>query len=1320
MSKDVAVRYQNTTPVSTHVAFCEMLQRLSANPTSWLAKDLVDERSRHCRAQTAPLRNASQKPFPTAATEREAAPLRRLPGRTPSTSGETVAECEELKSFYFQVGKETVTAFAGRLLYQNLLRCHHEEATAEQTKGVAPGSFSTSDRQSMLRQGMRTFLETVARQESDLRKLAATCQAHQRHCSTKLLPEVKKFSALPQVPLQKWAGAHRYNNWFVKVAAPSFDEDGRQSRTTTIDKRAINARVPRASLTAAVAPSATALPKLLVMPSDVEAELLKYWKLHEEAAARSRLEALRSHDAEAFAAHVSLLKVSALLEIMEKTEGFMRRIGMRLESQAVGTPHPHATPSDKDGATRTLHAAAPAGRRGDSDYARFRAYVASTKTEFKLIHRIDTFVPSQPTELQATLLPHQMDGLRFLASLHANHINGILADEMGVGKTIQTLAFLLYLKEKRRAADAAMVLRGADAQTDVRRPHLVLAPLSVIREWREACEQFVAPSFRVGVFQELDDAAHDAPAYDLILMPVHAVRYAGAEAVRVQWDYIVVDEAHKAMANLKTVTAQAILALPCARRLVLTGTPLSSDLQELWSLLHFLNPSVFSDNDAFEEVFRRPFQVYEASEMELTEEERGLLVLRLHQVLRPFLLRRTKADVDASLRITFHRVLCPLSTMQQRLLGLLRQQRRTPAVLQARLGSDAEDEEPDSDAADNPSVAGLSAAACDGATPAAYPYPQQSVCIMTELSKLVTRYLPNLAAVNTSETKRNSVQADKGLGLSSANISECAAQQVCNHAFLLPFFPEVLQRHGFDDATREGFPDADIHSGAAIMTLACSGKFIVLHLLLSRLFVAGCKLVLFTHWLSCVDLIVDYLHSRGWMQHMEVLTGGSSEAERKASVRRFQNDPTCLFFVLSIKAGGCGINLQAAHVVVLLDRDYTATNEDQALARVYRIGQRHTVRALYFSTDDVSEHRVTRRAQDKNRPRQAIIDGGVYQVTEPVETTAATTEDSNTSVLVSDGVNENTAHDIHTARLWSCASAARCSENGACLTEIPSRAGMNSTGVACVSPTREFWTALRQLVSAFDDLILTDDERMENSDVATMEGVENVPAAPCSSPSSADGSASVMRRLRYTLPPESVEELERQVERHDAAQSSTFSSSTQLPPSSPSAHSAAALAQHEELDDAGSCRKNVTHPTEKTVDDESEAGCALPHVAAAVPTTVKTPTDPLRHPALFWLEFAYLLHLACEGPTILSAALKTAERNDDQRDDPVAQLKRRQRRDRRAAKRIRLATVDVPDAFREQCWEDGLEDETEIAARYVDRLDARAGGKKKKCTTTTA
>ena len=638
-----------------------------------------------------------------------------------------------------------------------------------------------------------------------------------------------------------------------------------------------------------------------VTRENVVAEFNAFWTLREETFAKQRLKALKDNDTDAYMVHLSSLKITSLLRIMEKTHDFMTKVGATLH-------HKSSSSSSASGSTVVISPNAGISR-DDDEYRRFKEYVASAKDEFKLVHKTEVFVESQPRGLNATLMPHQLVGLRFLVSLYCNNINGILADEMGVGKTIQTLALLLHLKE-------TMNVRG---------PHLILAPLSIVREWKDACASFVGNSLKAAEFSELK-AVSEAHQFDLVLMPIHRVRAFVPQLKSIKWNFVVVDEAHKAISNLNTITAQSVLQIPFLRRLVLTGTPLNSDLQELWSLLHFLNPDVFTEQESFDVVFRKPFShVSDANDVQLTEEERELLIMRMHQVLRPFMLRRTKKDIDSTLRITFHHVKCPLTSIQKQLLNHLRTERRLPHV-------------------------------CDGK--------------------------PSWRTVLTVES---------------------SAQLICNHPFLVPYFTQLLHH--------ESVPEEE----ASRVALESSGKFIVLDSILQRMAVLKRKVVLFTHWLDCVDLLTEYFSFRGWANSYVVLTGATSADERRENVDRFRNDPECWIFLVTVKAGGCGINLQIAHMVIVLDKDYTATNEDQAIARVLRIGQRNTVRALFLLTDDPSEAKVVNIADRKDKPRKAIIEGGAYNTSaatvneNPDDAPADEDDDSRKKRLIAESLAYGTA-----------------------------------------------------------------------------------------------------------------------------------------------------------------------------------------------------------------------------------------------------------------------------------------------------------------------
>jgi hypothetical protein len=543
---------------------------------------------------------------------------------------------------------------------------------------------------------------------------------------------------------------------------------------------------------------------------------------------------------------------------------------------------------------------------------------------------------------------------------------------------------------------------------------LIIAPLSIVREWVEAIQTFL-PSLRYVVasgagvvdWRRLRATAAGASAQtaieyaDIVLIALHRVRLVVNDLTRVPWHFVVVDEAHKAVSNPDTLTAQAILSIPYRGRLVLTGTPLNSDVQELWSLLRFINPDVFTDEDAgnFDAVFRRPFLAAgvggEVDQVQLDQSERDLIVLRLHQILRPFMLRRTKLDVDASLRITFHELRCPISGVQAALLATVRGRGLVPVVVQPPTGRSSGQHS--SDALLAASVAryrrsGATVQFCQGVCNHAFMHdglPHAVRRAAAAAAAAIARKNAAAAAVapekgefdhaaaatsNASGTD-DAAAANTGPASSSADPAPPAAATAAPTAPVggnLPPPPLPFLEREEDE-----------------MALRSSGKLCVLDGMLRRMAKVGRKIVVFTHYLDTIDLLSNHFIARGWGEKFVCLTGATTPDERTAAVRQYREDPDTFIFLLSMKAGGCGLNLQIADVIVLFDRDYTITNEDQAIARVFRMGQRNIVRAFYLLTDDATERRVVHLAANKDKPRKAIIEGGAYHVNAVAEANAA-------------------------------------------------------------------------------------------------------------------------------------------------------------------------------------------------------------------------------------------------------------------------------------------------------------------------------------------
>ncbi|KAL5339277.1 SNF2 family N-terminal domain-containing protein [Aspergillus crustosus] len=268
-----------------------------------------------------------------------------------------------------------------------------------------------------------------------------------------------------------------------------------------------------------------------------------------------------------------------------------------------------------------------------------------------------------PCLLRGTLREYQHFGLDWLAGLYTNHINGILADEMGLGKTIQTIALLAHLA----------------VEHEIWGPHLVVVPTSVILNWEMEFKKW-CPGFKIMTYygnQEerrhkrrgwMDDNSWNVliTSYQLVLQDQQVLK-------RRSWHYMILDEAHN-IKNFRSQRWQALLTFRTRARLLLTGTPLQNNLTELWSLLFFLMPTDgdeagiegFADLKNFSEWFRRPVEQILEHGRETMDDEAKRVITKLHTVLRPYILRRLKADVEKQMPGKYeHVVYCRLSKRQR-------------------------------------------------------------------------------------------------------------------------------------------------------------------------------------------------------------------------------------------------------------------------------------------------------------------------------------------------------------------------------------------------------------------------------------------------------------------------------------------------------------------------------------------------------------------------------------------------------------------------------------------------------------------------------
>uniref|UniRef100_A0A3Q2TPF5 Chromatin-remodeling ATPase INO80 n=1 Tax=Fundulus heteroclitus TaxID=8078 RepID=A0A3Q2TPF5_FUNHE len=285
----------------------------------------------------------------------------------------------------------------------------------------------------------------------------------------------------------------------------------------------------------------------------------------------------------------------------------------------------------------------------------------------------------QPTIFNGKLKGYQLKGMNWLANLYEQGINGILADEMGLGKTVQSIALLAHLAER----------------DNIWGPFLIISPASTLNNWHQEFSRFV-PKFKVlpywgnphdrkvirKFWSQKTLYTQNAPFHVVITsyqLVVQDVKY----FQRVKWQYMVLDEA-QALKSSSSVRWKILLQFQCRNRLLLTGTPIQNTMAELWALLHFIMPTLFDSHEEFNEWFSKDIESHAENKSAIDENQ----LSRLHMILKPFMLRRIKKDVENELSdkieiLTY----CQLTSRQRLLYQALRNKISIEDLLQSSMGT---------------------------------------------------------------------------------------------------------------------------------------------------------------------------------------------------------------------------------------------------------------------------------------------------------------------------------------------------------------------------------------------------------------------------------------------------------------------------------------------------------------------------------------------------------------------------------------------------------------------------------------------------------
>ncbi|MCD9645194.1 ISWI chromatin-remodeling complex ATPase chr11 [Datura stramonium] len=468
----------------------------------------------------------------------------------------------------------------------------------------------------------------------------------------------------------------------------------------------------------------------------------------------------------------------------------------------------------------------------------------------------NTRLLAQPSCIQGKMRDYQLAGLNWMIRLYENGINGILADEMGLGKTLQTISLLGYLHE----------FRGITG------PHMVVAPKSTLGNWMNEIKRF-CPILRAVKFlgnpeerRYIRDDLLVAGKFDVCVTSFEMAIKEKSALRRFSWRYIIIDEAHR-IKNENSLLSKTMRLYNTNYRLLITGTPLQNNLHELWALLNFLLPEIFSSAETFDEWFQIS-----------GENDQQEVVQQLHKVLRPFLLRRLKSDVEKGLP------------------------------------------------------------------------PKKETILKVGMSQMQKHYYRALLQKDLEVV--NSGGERKRLLNIAMQLRKC-----CNHPYLFqgaePGPPYTTGEHLIENA----------------------GKMVLLDKLLPKLKERGSRVLIFSQMTRLLDILEDYLMYRGH-QYCRI-DGNTGGEDRDASIEAFNRPGSEKFaFLLSTRAGGLGINLATADIVILYDSDWNPQVDLQAQDRAHRIGQKKEVQVFRFCTEYTIEEKVIERAYKKLALDALVIQQG--------------------------------------------------------------------------------------------------------------------------------------------------------------------------------------------------------------------------------------------------------------------------------------------------------------------------------------------------------
>eukprot|EP01134_Creolimax_fragrantissima_P004705 CFRG4705T1 len=521
-----------------------------------------------------------------------------------------------------------------------------------------------------------------------------------------------------------------------------------------------------------------------------------------------------------------------------------------------------------------------------------------------------------PSNLNQYLHEFQREGVKFLFSHYVANQGAILGDDMGLGKTIQAIAFLVAIQYKTGVHEHDMMPNSVKQSKGLpleRKPALVSVPSSIARQFREEIDLW--GYFKVEHVLKGEDVANIVKSandnkLDVVVCSHDLVSSNAEKLNEVEWDVVIVDEVHK-LTKTGSIRRKGFNQLKCKRRFGLTGTPIQNELLDIFNLSEWIfsegtNP--LGDKQEFlilERLIKEGMSVISTEDETKRKDE---IQAWLREKISSFYLSRQKKDfpnIFANVKKHERVVFCAMPDDQQAIYDRVLDNKIIQAMIrQSQLCK---------------CFSGKKTSQC--CEPIRLE--ERKFFSWTHMIRSLLTH-PAMACTNPP----------------SANSDN----------------PPISQHDR--DMIIFGCPQDELFDRVAAARELNSAKMMALKVMLPVWKKDGAKVLLFSESIVLLDIIEDMIMDQYGFCRYE---GKYSAKIRHQMIRSFNDDPDKMIFLISKLAGGTGLNLVAANIVVLMDPSWNPTTDAQAVDRAYRLGQKKDVYVYKLITKDSLDEIVLAR-----------------------------------------------------------------------------------------------------------------------------------------------------------------------------------------------------------------------------------------------------------------------------------------------------------------------------------------------------------------------